>query len=202
MQDTIRTFLSAMGLRSEMEPHIGFNGDRGDIRVFQAPNNCKELILDIKITNPLAPSNQTYYSNRIPGVAAAQGSKMKKSSYAKRNLINKETNKELISGRWTFLPVVFEHYGSVNDEMLKLIKDIVGQGSHRLGIPESILHIYWLKRIGISLQKTLARSILYRSLILCSTDVTKSDFSTSIGFMATAENTNWRMHESRKKEEI
>jgi hypothetical protein len=201
MQETMRTFFRAMGLRTEMEPHIGFNGDRGDLRIFQAPGKNKELILDIKITNPLASSNQTSSSDRIPGVAAAQGSKMKKASYAKRNLINKETNEELTSGRWTLLPVIFEHFGALNDESLTLIKEVVEQGSHRLGIPEHILHIYWLKRLGISLQKTLARSILYRSLILCSTDITKSDFSTSIGFMATAENTNWRIYESRKKEE-
>ena len=62
-----------------------------------------------------------------------------------------------------FLPLAFETFGRTSDEVMKLLRNLVGMGSEAKQIPFSRLLSHWKRRLATTLQRENALFILNTS---------------------------------------
>jgi hypothetical protein len=193
----LRNFVKAHGLEVEIEPILERGTDgrsdncyRGDLAISVLFRGYQKVVLDIRICNPLLPSNISAASVMNPGEAAEKGAKGKVASYIHRGIIAEETLSS--PDGWTFIPFIAESYGALNVDAINFIRDITNRRAKVIGVKASILYRYWMKRISVCIQKNVANTILGRSFELCSADIHGFDFSTSKEFMSDAEQMDLR----------
>ena len=134
------------GLRATVEQR-GLYPDcrRPDIVV---PDYCdgRELQLDFSATHPCLPTNLPHAS-RNRGAAASRREQEKRRHYSD------------CSG--LFEPLVCEHHGCWGAAASKLLRDLSRRAGASLpGITHHQFHDFWLKALGVSLQKAMAHTIL------------------------------------------
>ena len=140
------SMILSAGLRATVEQR-GLYPDcrRPDIVV---PDYCdgRELQLDFSATHPCLPTNLPHAS-RNRGAAASRREQEKRRHYSD------------CSG--LFEPLVCEHHGCWGAAASKLLRDLSRRAGASLpGITHHQFHDFWLKALGVSLQKAMAHTIL------------------------------------------
>jgi hypothetical protein len=130
------------------------NNNRADISIYNIPGGTYKpvVMIDFAQVNPFA---QTYIStNLVVGEAVLCKEKQKISKYTKANLITDD--RELI-------PIIMDSMGLVNKKGKLFIKYIANVIANINEVQSSIIYKYWMKRIQVSFQKSLADAIISRS---------------------------------------
>ena len=104
------------------------------------PNGTK-LFVDIRCTTP---TTSTYVAHAAitPGYAISRGEEEKNAKYL---------NKCLNIGA-SFMPLVFETFGRVSDDVSKLVKNLVRRAAEISQFSYAVLLSYWKRRLSTALQ--------------------------------------------------
>ena len=75
----------------------------------------------------------------------------------------------------SFMPLAFESFGAVSDDVVKLVANLVSKAAELTNIPYSVLLSYWRKRISTTLQVQNARILMLSSARILSRGGGRSD---------------------------
>jgi hypothetical protein len=173
---TWSSILSYLGMRTKKEEGGLFHdldpddNHKPDISIVNPPpGSCSTapLLLDISITSPLTGVQAGIYSF-IPlqaatkaGKAAMERAQCKDNKY--RPLCRPN---ELGQARYSFIPIVYETTGRMHKKLKTFLKAAVKEAARLKKIDDDNIMAYLLKRLSVSLQKSLAKSVLKRCEML------------------------------------
>ena len=152
---TINNMVKSANLNAHREfQHSTEHNNRSDITIFNLPGGSykQTVMIDFAQVNPFASS----YISRNPMVGDAINIKEKQkiSKYSNANLINEDS--ELI-------PIIMDSMGLMNTKGRLFIKHISSIIGNIHGVPDSIIYKYWMKRIQVVFQQSIANAIVSRS---------------------------------------
>ena len=121
----------------------------------------RPLILDVSVTDPVpgSTSGQLHISDaaaKVPDRAAEQAFKDKNTKYLQIAHDN----------GLSFLPIIFESTGRVHGSVVKMVKSLAALAEEPLKIAKDILYSNFMNRLSVVLQRSIAGSILQRSVTL------------------------------------
>ena len=150
--DIITIMCRHSGLRVGVEPYNTFSelDDAKKLRPDMVITGLDVTILgDVGVTFPI-PTNLTLNQSRVAGRLA--------SDYARTKHVKYDEYAQRISN--TFIPFIFETRGFWHHEFKEFFAKVLNHSSLNSGIPLKALTTYWRRRISVTLQKVIARSVL------------------------------------------
>jgi len=157
----IRQMADSAGIINEKEPECLGGDHRADIRLRndrgEGFTGTKDLLLDVTVANPCAPTNIELDVWRETGGLASAAYTEKITKY----------QPVVDAYGFDFKPVVFETFGGVHGSTLGLIKMFADRISRRSGIPLPAIKRFWLQRFSVLLQDWNAWTIESRLSVLC-----------------------------------
>jgi len=149
-----QTIREDWGCFRALGPHIG---ERPDLSITNPPNSIhRKFLIDVGITNPLEGAQsgnphgpQSRRSAQVPGQAAKKYFNTKNATYLP--LCN-----QLDFG---FLPFILGSSGCIHDKGKSFLRELaqMAEGYHK--IPAATLYFYYVKKISVCLQRSLATCI-------------------------------------------
>ncbi len=128
------------------------DGKRPDLLIPSIGEDGRNLLLDITVGHPTCPS----YVSRASVVRHHTLNKLHRDKNTKYLDRCTEINS-------SFMPLAFESFGAVSDDVVKLMANLVSKAAELTKIPYSVLLSYWRKRISTTLQVQNARILMVSS---------------------------------------
>ena len=121
------------------------------------------LLLDISITTPLSGVQAGHYSTISLQAATKAGKAAMERAISKDNKYRPLCRpNELGQARYSFIPIVYETTGRMHKKLKTFLKAAVKEAARLKKINDDNIMAYLLKRLSVSLQKSLAKTILKR----------------------------------------
>jgi hypothetical protein len=160
-KEFVRFFRSA-GVSASLEPMGCFpiggeSGRRPDVRVrydHRVPNEgMRDLILDVRVTNPQGATNiERNGSSEFKGASA-------QAAFSQKNVIYGQLAEQ---NGLLFSPIIFESLGLWHPKVSEIVKKYSHLIADLRNLPYSVVVDYWIKRFSVILHKYQARMILER----------------------------------------
>jgi hypothetical protein len=167
--------LASSGIKATIEEnHLSpDNNCRPDISIGR---NGIKYIVDVMVTNPIAPSN--IRNNSEAGQSAEAAARAKISKYERNGLLTNPAIK--------FIPFIVEAFGTINLQGLDMIKQVASYRSQIDAMHKDNLIRFWTRRIQTIVHTKIAEAIKIRSTGLTMSYV-QHDYTTSSDFINSSE---------------